>query len=145
MTRIVSANPVGLALCLAAAFYDTLLVIAVLFSATAIAIISNAGEAVEPEAVWFKFYLLAAGFPYFGWCWTRSGQTLGMKTWRITLQRADGKPVRIRDAAVRYVFATLSWAAFMLGFLWMLVDSRQRSWHDIASGTRLVRLAAEGT
>ena len=138
-----SANPAGLSLCLAAALYDALLVIAILFIATAIALISNGGEALESAAVWFKFYLLAAGFPYFGWCWTRGGQTLGMKTCRIALQRADGRPVRIRDAAVRYMFAALSWASLMLGFLWMLVDSRQRSWHDIASGTRLVRLATD--
>ena len=132
--------PAGLLLTFAAAAYDALLVAAILFIAAAAATIGNGGEAIAPGNVWFNIYLLAAAFPYFGWCWTHSGQTLGMKTWRIVLNRVDGKPVRVPAAAVRYVFAMLSWAAFMLGFLWMLADARQRSWHDIASGTQLIRV-----
>ena len=133
-------TPAGLLLTLAAAAYDALLVAAILFIAAAAAIIGNGGEAIAPGNVWFNIYLLAAAFPYFGWCWTHSGQTLGMKTWRIVLNRIDGKHVRAPAAAVRYVFAMLSWTAFMLGFLWMLAYARQRSWHDIVSGTRLNRV-----
>jgi uncharacterized RDD family membrane protein YckC len=136
--------PAGLLLTLAAAAYDALLVAAILFIAAAAAIVGNGGEAIAPGNVWFNIYLLVAAFPYFGWCWTHSGQTLGMKTWRIVLNRADGKPVRVPAVAVRYVFAMLSWAAFMLGFLWMLADARQRSWHDIVSGTRLIRVNESG-
>ena len=137
-------KPAGLLLTLGAALYDALLVVAILFIAAAIAVTANAGEAIAPGSMWFNLYLLAAGFPYFGWCWTRSGQTLGMKTWRIVLQRADGKPVRVHDAAVRYVFAALSWVVLMLGFLWMLADTRQRSWHDLVSRTQLVRIVRQG-
>ena len=140
-----ACKPAGLLLTLGAAFYDAILLVAILFVATAVAIAANAGEAIAADAPWFKLYLLAAGFPYFGWCWTRSGQTLGMKTWRIVLTATDGKPVRLRAAALRYLFAVLSWAIFLLGYLWMLADKRQRSWHDIVSATQLVRIAREST
>jgi uncharacterized RDD family membrane protein YckC len=35
----------------------------------------------------------------------------------------------------------VSLAAAGLGFLWSLVDAERRTWHDLASGTVLVRLA----
>jgi uncharacterized RDD family membrane protein YckC len=41
---------------------------------------------------------------------------------------------------LRYLVAGLSLAALGLGFLWPLLDAQRRSWHDIASGTRLLRL-----
>jgi uncharacterized RDD family membrane protein YckC len=34
----------------------------------------------------------------------------------------------------------LSWLPLGLGFLWMLVDSQGRAWHDRLSGTRVVEL-----
>lgn len=131
-------RPAGLGRCIAAAMYDGLLLLGILFIAASIAVAANAGQAVTTGGVWFKAYLLAAGFPYFGWCWTRGGQTLGMKSWHIELQCSDGQPVRLPVAALRYLVATLSWFVFFLGYLWMLVDHKRRSWHDIASGTQLV-------
>ncbi len=47
---------------------------------------------------------------YFVWCWTRSGQTLAMQTWRIRLVTHDGQQVRKLRALCRYV---LSWLWFM--------------------------------
>jgi uncharacterized RDD family membrane protein YckC len=135
--------PAGLRLTIAAALYDGLLLTAILFIATAAAVIAMDGEAIAPGAVWFKLYLFASGFPYFGWCWTRGGQTLGMKTWRIQLRRADGEPVRLHNAVVRYLIAALSWLAAAAGFLWMLTDAQRRSWHDLASQTVLVKIAPD--
>lgn len=141
MTAHPTSKPAGLLLTLGSALYDALLVTAILFIASTVVVIGNDGQSIAPGNVWFQLYLLAAGFPYFAWCWTLKGQTLGMKTWRITIQRVDGKPVRMRDAALRYFGALLSFAALALGYLWMLADARQRSWHDRLSGTQLVRIA----
>ncbi|OGI41569.1 MAG: hypothetical protein A2150_00620 [Candidatus Muproteobacteria bacterium RBG_16_64_11] len=41
------------------------------------------------------------GFLFYGWFWTRGGQTLGMRAWRLRLTRADGGPVTWRRAALR--------------------------------------------
>jgi uncharacterized RDD family membrane protein YckC len=135
-----ASQPASLTLVLAAALYDCLLSAGILFIATALAVLANSGQAIASGEALFKLYLFAAGFPYFAWCWTRSGQTLGMKTWKLKLQRCDGTPIRMHDAALRYLGAALSWVAFALGFVWIALDSRGRSWHDIISNTRIVKL-----
>lgn len=39
--------------------------------------------------------------------WTREGQTLPMRTWRIRLVTVSGKPLSVMRASCRYVFAWL--------------------------------------
>lgn len=98
---------------------------------------------------------------YFSWFWTRSGQTLAMKTWRIRLVRADGTPLSMSQAWLRYLLCWL-WFAPALLWLWLqgagslgpdlatlsagvliyaalarLLPGRQ-FWHDVVCGTRLV-------
>jgi uncharacterized RDD family membrane protein YckC len=45
-----------------------------------------------------------------------------------------------RQALIRFLVAILSWGACGLGVLWILVDKDKRTWHDRASGTRVVVL-----
>ena len=75
---------------------------------------------------------------YFVWFWTRGGQTLPMKTWRIRLVRHDGQPVGTARAIHRYVIAILGTAAVGLGFLWALVDRDRQFLHDRLAGTALI-------
>jgi uncharacterized RDD family membrane protein YckC len=42
------------------------------------------------------------------------------------------------------VVATLSLLAVGLGFIWALFDGERRCWHDIAAGTRFVRMDRTG-
>lgn len=42
---------------------------------------------------------------YFVFCWTRSGQTLAMQTWRIRVADTDGKKLPLVKAIVRYCLA----------------------------------------
>lgn len=54
---------------------------------------------------------LALGFgAYFVYFWTRSGQTLAMKTWHIRLLRLDGRPLPLGQAVLRYLLSFLWWA-----------------------------------
>lgn len=39
---------------------------------------------------------------YFVWFWTHGGQTVAMKTWRVRLVRADGRPLGQAQALLRY-------------------------------------------
>jgi uncharacterized RDD family membrane protein YckC len=84
--------------------------------------------------------MLLAGFGYFGLSWRRGGQTLGMRAWRLRLQRAGGGIPGWGALGLRYGVALVSLGAFGLGFLWSLVDRERRTWHDLASGTVLVRV-----
>lgn len=72
-------SPPGLSRRLGALFYDSLLVLAVLFLATALLLTLRGGEAFPAGALGLKVYLFGVVFVFFGWFWTRDGQTLGMR------------------------------------------------------------------
>lgn len=133
----------GLLRRLAAIIYDTLLLLAVLFLATAIAIPLNAGRAFTPDQYLFSLYLIVVSFLFFGWFWTHGGQTLGMKAWKIRVLSINGSPVNWRQAAVRFSVAIVSWLVLGLGFVWSLVDRNRQTWHDRLSNTCLMQGSGE--
>jgi uncharacterized RDD family membrane protein YckC len=116
----------------AALFYDVLLVIALAFVTTFAMLPLTGGEALlvsSRGAVGHLYHavLLLVVFAYFGWCWTRSGQTLGMRAWRIVLQ----------DSTAR-VGAAVLLIPLILDFAWIAVDRAGRSLLDLALGTRVL-------
>ena len=119
-------------------FYDALLLAAVLFFATALALPFNAGAAISPENLIFPIYLIAVSYTYFGWFWTHGGQTLGMKVWRVRARCDDGSALGWSQAAVRFAAAIISWLALGLGFVWSLWSPTNATWHDQWSGTKLI-------
>ena len=125
---------------LAASVYDALLLIAILFIASALMLPLTGGEAVQSGNPLFRAYILFVCFFFFGWFWTHGGQTLGMRAWRIRVQQPDGEPITWKQALLRFLAALVSWLALGLGFLWMLVDRDGLTWHDRWSKTRLVML-----
>ncbi|MDX1432080.1 MAG: RDD family protein [Gammaproteobacteria bacterium] len=128
----------GLGRRLAAIAYDSLLVAALLFAATALVLPLTGGEAVRPNHPLYTAYLLAVMAGYFGWCWTHGGQTLGMRAWHLRVVGLAGEPIGWRRALARFAAAALSLAPFAAGFAWAMVDSERLAWHDRLSGTRLV-------
>jgi len=135
--RGLSAKP-GLLRRTGAIFYDALLLAAVLFVAAALVLLFTGGKAVKPYNPLFSAYLFLVCLLYFAWPWVRGGQTLGMKTWRLRVQRADGGTLTWRDAVLRFLTAITSWAPLGAGFLWVLLDKDKMAWHDRLSKTALV-------
>lgn len=90
-----------------------------------------------------RLSLLAATAAYVIISWRRAGQTIGMRAWRLHLVSVDGMPISTRQAWQRFGMAIVSMLALGFGFLWSLVDRDRRCWHDMASGTRLIRVAAK--
>lgn len=125
----------GLLRRLAATFYDFLLLLAVLFFATAVLLPLNHGEAFAPDQFFYPIYLLLVSFAFYGWFWTHGGQTLGLRTWKLAVLTEHGQPVTWRQAALRFVAALLSWGCLGLGFIWILIDKDRRAWHDRLSKT----------
>ena len=132
------ARAASLARRLAAALYDALLVVALMFIAT-FPFLAFFGDSTHGwrRHVLQGWIVLVIG-AYFVWFWTRGGQTLPMKTWHIRLVRVDGTPVNVARAVHRYVIALLGTAALGLGFVWALVDRDRQFLHDRLSGTALV-------
>ncbi len=127
----------GLLRVFAAIVYDTLLVVALFFFATAILLPFNGGKAISHQQFFYPIYLLAVSFGFYGWFWTHGGQTLGLRAWKIKVLTENHKPLGWGQAFVRYICALFSFGLLGLGFLWILVDKNRRSWHDIVSKTGL--------
>lgn len=108
-------------------------------------------------------WLLAVLFAYYGFSWTRSGQSLPMRTWKLRLQRQDGGLLTWRQAARRalyllaftlplapawatsrhggpawLLYVGIGWA--LLPWLWALLDRERQFLHDRLSRCRIVRL-----
>jgi uncharacterized RDD family membrane protein YckC len=135
-----SFKPAGLWRRLAALLYDTLLLLAIWFVATAVFLPLTGGEAIEPNNPFLTTYLLFVSFFFYGWFWRHGGQTLGMRSWRLQLQNMRAGPISWLQCLLRFIVALPAGLLFGLGYLWMLVDKRKLTWHDRYSETRIVQL-----
>ena len=130
--------PASLLKQLMAMVYDSLLIFAVLFFATAIALLFNHGEAIESSPL-FSGYLLLTLFTYYAWFWRKSGQTLGMRAWKIRLVDENGDNPGWVSGYLRLCCALLSLLCFGLGYLWRLFQPF--TWHDRLSKTRVIDIS----
>jgi uncharacterized RDD family membrane protein YckC len=123
---------------LMASVYECLIIGAILFLATAAAMLVTQA-AIPPGTVWFELYLLLVVGGYFCYCWTRSGQTVGMFAWRILLADLAGRRVSLTSAVLRYLISAMLGFG-LLGLLWALVDVDRIALQDRLTKTRVLRL-----
>lgn len=133
--RIEGAAPCGLMRRIGAMTYDGLVLVALWMLAAAVVVVL-AGGSIDSGNPWFRLYLLGVAFAYLHLCWSRLGQTLGMRTWRIRLE-PDRRPLSLARSALRFAAGLASLATLGLGFAWALFRADRRAWPDLASGTRL--------
>jgi uncharacterized RDD family membrane protein YckC len=157
----------------AALVYDLMLLAAVLFLGTLALLPFTGGQAITPQdsGLWellYRVYVAALALGYFGVSWTRRGQTLGMMSWKIRVERCDGTRLGWLDCLRRLaVGATLAigaaigswllrspagtpawfggcalWLPVAVNYLWLWRGGESRTLHDRLSGCRMVRLPA---
>jgi uncharacterized RDD family membrane protein YckC len=137
--------PAGLLRRFGALFYDALLLAALWMVTTAAFLPFTGGEALTPaeepllELV-YRVTLVAVLVGFHGFFWTRRGQTPGMASWRLRVERSDGGRLTWTDTVLRLAAASLSWLALGCGWLAALVDRERRTWHDRLTRTRVVVL-----
>ncbi len=80
-------------------------------------------------------------FVYFGYFWSRSGQSVGMKLLNIqVVRRTEGEPLSFWRAAFRGTLGYyISGLVFSLGFIWAAFDARKETWHDKIFDTWVVK------
>jgi uncharacterized RDD family membrane protein YckC len=125
--------------------YDGLLLLALLMVATALFLPLTGGEALNAQGhpvleLVYQAVLVLLILGFFGLFWTRRGQTLGMASWRLRIERDDGRLLTWGDTTRRLAWALLSLLPLGLGFVWILFDPERRAWHDRLSRTRVVVL-----
>jgi len=102
---------------LAAMTYDGLLLIAVMFMATAAATALTGGESISAKNPLFTTYLFFVCFGFFAWFWTHGGQTLGMRAWKIRLQKFDGASITLWQSLLRFITGLPAWICILLGIV----------------------------
>jgi uncharacterized RDD family membrane protein YckC len=133
-------RPASLFRRLAALFYDSLLLLALWFVATALLLPLSGGEAIHSSNPLLTTYLLFVSFFFYGWFWMHGGQTLGMRSWRLQLRNLREGPITWWQALLRFLVAIPAAGLLGLGYFWMLVDRRKLTWHDRYSETTVVQL-----
>ena len=119
--------------------YEGILLIPVLFITAYLFLALTQGTRTPLVHALFQLWLVGVLGVYFVFCWSRSGQTLAMKTWRIRVARGDGSSLSAREALARFVLALWSFLLFGAGFWWAFVDRDHQFLHDRLVGSRLLR------
>jgi uncharacterized RDD family membrane protein YckC len=158
-----------------AMIYDAMLVLAVL----AVAIIPfvvfihvfNLGTVLVPSDVGWLVYSLYLCWQllviilFFGFFWTRRGQTLGMQVWKLRVEDLQGQLLRWPWALKRMLYAALFWVPgsvclviseqlhssklkwggevllllVLVNVLMVKFSASKSTWHDRMSHSRVVR------
>ena len=88
--------------------------------------------------LWLVCWLLTGAYALLSW--RRGGQTLGMRPWRLKVVDTTGAAPSWRGLVLRFAVGSVSLLPAGLGFWWAWFDRDRLTWHDRASGTRMVRL-----
>jgi len=119
---------------LGAYIYDLFALVAVLMFATVLALlaVAIAGKmgAIDlsvykdtadylGQSLVFLIYLSVVIIGFFTYFWSKAGQTIGMKAWRLRVQNSDGSNISFTQALIR-----LSTSAFGLGNVMALLKDR---------------------
>ena len=136
-------NPASPWLRLAAAIYDLFPLIALWMLSAGGCLLAFHGEidvAHPPLAfqVALRSILVAVSAAYFVISWSRGGQTIGMRAWRLRVVADDGGSLPWSRALLRIAVAM---ASAGVGCAWCLFDREKRGLHDIAARSRVDRLA----
>ncbi|PJE78796.1 hypothetical protein CI610_02252 [invertebrate metagenome] len=135
---------------LAALFYDTLLIISLWISIGFINLIiqliiygsSHLKNILEQGntlgGIFFYFSLFLATAVFFILFWTHSGQTPGMRAWRIKIQNPDDTLITIKQSLVRCLVAIPAIVLLLTGIFWCRLSRSRKSWQDITSGSQTI-------
>ncbi|MBE9608415.1 RDD family protein [Chitinilyticum piscinae] len=158
---------------LLALIYDTLLTSALvmvlgfafhlnykLFTGMDAAAIGKSAVALQLQFIWVSAFTAA----YFVFCWSRSGQTLALRTWRCRIVGRNDGTASILQCLLRFGLASLfylpplplwfmarhdaslqplAWLACGLAalpWIWAWVRRDRQLLHDTLAGTRIVQL-----
>ena len=125
--------------------YDTVILIGLLMLGSALALPFGDNPKIALLDFWFTLWLLLVCFAYLGGCWHYLGMTVGMRAWRVKLIRADGHRISWPGCLLRFLVGGVSVLVVGLGFVWVLLDKKNRAWHDITAHTLLISQHSDRT
>lgn len=132
--------------------YDALLLTGILLFAILLFLavtgqLGNMEEGVPMEVrspalrIGIQLYIVAIAVGFYAGFWHKTGRTLGLQTWKLRVETMDGGRLSWGASVLRFFVALLSLLAAGLGFLWMYTNADRRTWHDLATNSRIVKTA----
>ena len=137
---------------LGAYIYDLFILGALLMLATVLALVvvvitnkigiidlslyKDEGDFLGQSPVFFA-YLCVVIIGFYVYFWTKAGQTIGMKTWRLRIQNSDGSNISFTQSLIR-----MSTSIFGLGNILALLKNRN-AFQDLWAECEMVVLTKE--
>ena len=136
------ARPAPLMRQLAAMLYDSFLLAACWIGVGFIFLIISKGQAITGGALLLalRLALLAAWIGFYVYFWSKQGQTLGMRAWRLAVTDENGHAIGGKRAFLRWCCALITCAPAGIGLWWRALDKDGRTLYDRLSRTRLYLL-----
>jgi uncharacterized RDD family membrane protein YckC len=136
-------RPPGLWLRLAAMTYEAVLLFGVVFIVGYLVLaLAQWTYPLQRHQRWtLQAVLFIAIGVYFVWCWSRGGQTLAMKTWRLRVVGPDGGPISWRTAVLRYL---LAWHLIAPGVAYVALFQTHAAWDIVAFAVGFIAMLAAG-
>lgn len=125
----------------AAFIYDLLILMALSLVLSALFTTIAGENFYQTEALLTSFQLFWVSIiaAYYGYSWQKSGQTIGMKAWRLRVVRQDNQALTSIDILTRLTAATLN--VFLLNLGWLgYLNKAGLSLTDKLSATRIERI-----
>lgn len=142
---------------LGAAVYDSMLAVAVFMVAGAVGFgifygviasglagmngFEHVSDALNGTPVYqgiYQLWLALCVGTFYALFWSRGGQTLGMRAWRLKVQHPNGQNLSLVTA-----YARIIWSLFGIGNLWILINDDKRALQDRMTRSEVVVLSKE--
>lgn len=148
---------------LLAALYDSFLILATVFIATALTLPFTKGNISPSNNIYMSVYLLTVIYIFCAWFWTHGGQTLGMRVWKQRLISTNGCAISWQQSFIRFITAIPAWLLFIVGiilwaksdlaasisnipgwvlaltgFIWILLNAKANNWRDKLSDSYVI-------
>ncbi|MEL7310911.1 MAG: RDD family protein [Pseudomonadota bacterium] len=123
--------------------YDLLAVTAIAMIGSLPPVVINGVGFTKDDGLIYLLYLsyvLLLAIAYFVISWRVKHCTIGMKAWRLELVNLQDGPFSWRQLVTRAVMGIVAWLPLGIGVWWQYTASNKRTWHDLASNTRVVVL-----
>jgi uncharacterized RDD family membrane protein YckC len=127
----------------AALLYDGLLIAALLLVYTLIVTLAHGKALVEADGARWWAYRAGEVLIMGAYCvlnWMRSGQTLGMRAWRLHAVSETGRRLGLARGVWRFLWALAAWTPAALGVLGLYADPERLALQDRLSGTRVIHV-----
>ena len=105
-------------------FYDLILLLTIWFALAIPFVLWQGHSFEESPAVIFAFqvYIVGMTYVYLTYFWVHSGQTPGLRTWKLQLVNQDDTPVSRYNANLRFLFTVLF---CLIGWIGLLLPKQQ--------------------